>query len=90
MPAVIRVRVSAGASRSAILGWHGDELKVAVRAAPEKGRANAEVAEVLGEALGLRKGDVQLLGGATARQKKFSVSLDMPEILARLDRGPDS
>ena len=86
---MLLVRVSAGASRSAVLGWHGGELKIAVQAAPEKGRANQEVAEVLCRHLNLRKADVRLLSGATARQKKFAVPLDMDEIQSRLARNKD-
>ena len=63
------VRVSAGARRDAILGAHGDALKVSVRRAPERGKANQEVARLLAAALGVRPGEVEILRGATSRDK---------------------
>jgi uncharacterized protein (TIGR00251 family) len=64
------VLVSAGSSRSAVRGRHGDALKIAVRAAPEQGKANAEVAEVLAEFLGLPRKQVGLVAGLTSRHKR--------------------
>lgn len=43
----VAVLASAGAAQSKVRGLHGDALKVAVRAAPEKGKANAEIEELL-------------------------------------------
>lgn len=47
----IAVWVVPGSSRSVIDGLHGDRVKVRVAAPPEGGRANEEVARLLGEAL---------------------------------------
>lgn len=46
-------------------------LRVAVTAPPEDGRANAAVAEALAHALGVAKGRLVLLRGATSRDKLF-------------------
>lgn len=45
--------------------------RVAVTAPPEDGRANAAVAEALAHALGVAKGRLVLVRGATARDKLF-------------------
>ena len=45
--------------------------RIAVVAAPEDGRANAAVAAVLARALGVAKGRVVLLRGASSRDKRF-------------------
>lgn len=67
--ATLKVRVAPGASREAIVGAHGDALKVAVREPPEKGRANEAVARVLAAAVGLRERDVEVVRGHASRDK---------------------
>lgn len=69
----MRVRVSPRARREGILGVRGDVLKVAVRAAPEKGKANAAVAALLSRALSVAAGAVRLLAGAATRDKTFLI-----------------
>ncbi len=67
--AFLNVRVAPGASRSKIVGVFGDALKVAVRAPPEKGRANKELVRVLARAFGARRGDVEVRFGQASRDK---------------------
>ncbi len=82
---LLKVRVSAGASRDAILGEHGDALKIAVRQAPERGKANKQVAHLLAAALGLRPADVEVLKGHTSRDKWVLVrGLDERTMRAKL------
>ena len=45
--------------------------RINVTAAPEDGKANAAVAEALAHALGVAKGRLTLLRGATSRDKVF-------------------
>ncbi|MGC9454657.1 MAG: DUF167 domain-containing protein [Phycisphaerae bacterium] len=69
--AIIAVKVVAGASRDGVAGIIGDRLKVATSTAPEKGKANAAVAETLADFFGLPKRQVRLASGATRPQKTF-------------------
>jgi uncharacterized protein len=69
----VEVLASAGASVSKVRGIHGGALKVAVRAAPEKGKANAEIAEVLAEFFGVSKHSASVIAGATSRVKRVQV-----------------
>ena len=79
------VLVSAGSSRSEVKGPHGGTLKVAVRAPPERGKANREVEEVLAAFLGLSTRQVAVVSGQTARRKRVRVLGVAPEALrARL------
>jgi uncharacterized protein YggU (UPF0235/DUF167 family) len=52
-------------------GEHDGALRVDVSAAPEKGKANRAVAEVLADLFGITKSSVQLLTGSTSQQKRF-------------------
>jgi uncharacterized protein (TIGR00251 family) len=78
----ISVWVVPGSSRSEIVGRHGDKLKIRVTATPEGGRANAEVASLLSEALGV---EAKLVAGMSARSKVFHVArLDQETVLRKL------
>ena len=70
---IVKVRVQPKASRGAVLGEHNGALKVAVTAAPEKGKANKAVIEVLAKALGAAKSDMALIAGTTSRDKVFAI-----------------
>jgi uncharacterized protein len=69
----VEVLAAAGASVSKVRGVHGGALKVAVRAAPEKGKANAEICVVLAEFFGVAKNAVCLVAGETSRNKRVQV-----------------
>jgi len=75
----IRVRAQPGASRERIVGVHGDALKIAVSAPPERGRANQHIAAVLASALDVPTRAITLLSGATSRDKRFAVDGRTPE-----------
>jgi hypothetical protein len=68
------LRVSPGAARTRVLGEHAGALKLAVAAAPEKGKANKAVVEFLADALGVRKADVAVVSGETSRDKRIAVT----------------
>ena len=57
----LELKVVPKASRDRVVGWLGDRLKVQVRAAPERGKANAAVEALLAEILGA---GLRRLGGA--------------------------
>jgi len=71
---VVPVKVSAGASRDRVMGEHGGALKVSVAAAPERGKANKAVCELVAKTLGLSRAQVRLVSGETSRDKKLLVT----------------
>ncbi len=63
----------------------GDSLKVAVRAAPERGKANDELVRVLGEFLGLPAGRINVESGRTSRRKRVKAAgISTGELLSRI------
>jgi uncharacterized protein (TIGR00251 family) len=70
---LLPVRAQPGARKNAVLGEQAGALKVAVTAPPEDGRANQALTEVLRAALGLKRSQVELVGGAKSRQKSFLI-----------------
>jgi uncharacterized protein len=69
----LRLRVSPGASRSEVVGPHGDAWKVRVTAPPESGKANEAVRDLLATALGIPRTDTEIVGGASSRDKVLAV-----------------
>ncbi|MEN9643955.1 MAG: hypothetical protein RL238_624 [Actinomycetota bacterium] len=83
--AVVAVRAVPGASRAALIGLHGAELRIRVCSPPVDGRANDELCAVLADALGLRAREVRVVAGHTARSKQLLVALDEAETTRRLE-----
>jgi uncharacterized protein (TIGR00251 family) len=70
----LRLRVQPGAKRTALLTrMPGGDWKVAVSAPPVEGRANDAVVELLSDLLGVRRSQVTLVRGASARSKVVEV-----------------
>ncbi|MCE9566654.1 MAG: DUF167 domain-containing protein [Planctomycetes bacterium] len=82
--ATLAVRAQPGAKRNAVLGEQANALKVAVTAPPEDGRANAAITELLREWLGVKRSQVELMGGPTNRNKTFLIRGMTPEELTAL------
>jgi uncharacterized protein len=80
---VLPIRAQPGAKQAGILGEQAGALKVAVNAPPEDGRANKALIELLRALLGLKRSQIELLSGPTARQKRFLVRGTSKEELAR-------
>ena len=79
------VRVRPGASRTAVGGSHDGALVVAVTARAVDGAATEAALRALAAALGLRRSQVRLVSGATARTKVVELDADRAdgEALAR-------
>lgn len=70
---LLRVAARPGASKSAILGVHDGALRVAVAAAPEKGKANKALLVFLAKALGIKKDALELSAGEASRDKRVLI-----------------
>ena len=79
---ILSVRAQPGSRRNEIRGVQDCMLKVCVTQAPEKGKANKAVAELLAKLLGLRKSQIEIVSGETAHQKRFLVHGIAPADLA--------
>ena len=67
------IRAQAAARRNAIVGVREGMLRVAVTAAPEKGKANKAIAEILSKTLGVPKSAVVLISGNSSPRKRFLI-----------------
>ena len=80
----IAIRVRPGASRTAVGGTFGDDpegpLVIAVGAQAVDGAATEAALRALAKALGLRRGDLRLILGATSRTKVVEIAGEADEL----------
>jgi uncharacterized protein (TIGR00251 family) len=82
---LIPVQARPGARRPGILGVHDGRLRIGVSAVAEKGKANDELLRLLAEIFRLSRSRVQLVHGATSRQKQILLTgISVAESLATL------
>ena len=85
------VRAHPHARRAGVLGVHAGALRVGVSVAPDQGKANAAVVDLLAEALNCRPAAVVLVAGPSSRAKRFLIlGLDPTAVRARLAGWIDS
>jgi len=83
--ATLVVKVTPKSSKNKIIGWENGELKVRLRAIPEKGEANDALIEFLAEALMISKSKIILIQGGTSRHKRLRfLTLTQEELTQRL------
>jgi uncharacterized protein (TIGR00251 family) len=71
---LITIRVIPRATRSQIAGTRNDALLVRLSAPPVDGAANAELIDVLSDALGVPRRSVTLVSGERSRSKRVRVA----------------
>lgn len=81
----LSVRVTPKAGRNALEQPRDGRLIVRVTAAPEDGKANAAAVKLVAKALNLPKSGVDVVAGATARDKTLALrGITVPEAEQRL------
>jgi uncharacterized protein (TIGR00251 family) len=72
--AALAVRITPRASRNQIVGaLHDGTIKIRITAPPDEQQANAELVDFLSEILGIGKSRIEVVAGATGRDKLISV-----------------
>jgi uncharacterized protein (TIGR00251 family) len=100
LPPYLKIRNPAGctlavyaqpnARKTAIVGQHGDALKIKIQAPPVDGKANELLQKWLAKTLGLPKTQVSLMAGETGRAKVFAIQgLSAHEVLEVIERHLD-
>jgi uncharacterized protein (TIGR00251 family) len=69
----IAIKARPGARRSSIDGVHAGSLKVSVTAAPEKGKANEAIIELLADELNISRSSIAIVRGETSSQKTVRI-----------------
>jgi uncharacterized protein (TIGR00251 family) len=87
----VRVRVTPRGGRDAVIGYRAADgvLLVRVAAPPVEGAANRACLELVAAVFGVKRGQVTLAAGETAREKRFTITgLSEEEREDRLRRLP--
>jgi uncharacterized protein (TIGR00251 family) len=80
---IVRLHVQPQASKTELTGLYGDRLKIRVQAKPVEGAANAAVCEFLARTAGVAPSQVELIRGATGRDKDVRIICSSPSEAAR-------
>lgn len=82
----LRLYIQPRASRDAIIGMHGEELKVAITAPPVDGQANTHLIKFLARAFKVAKSQITLDKGETGRHKQLTIidPQQIPALVASL------
>lgn len=70
---ILSVRTQPGSSKNRIIGEYGGRLKLAVTAAPEKGKANKAVIELLADTLRIHESSIHIISGESSRDKRVLI-----------------
>jgi uncharacterized protein len=82
----LAVRVQPRASANEVTGWRGETLCVRVTAPPVEGAANRACRELLAGLLGVKRAQVTLVAGESARDKRFRIAgLTFDQIRAKIE-----
>ena len=79
----LRLRVAPGASVPGVVGRHGEAWKLRVAAAPERGKANDAVLELLAATLAVPRANVTLVSGGGSRNKVVELTGIAPDEIER-------
>ena len=82
----LQLRVKPGGRSDRLVGPHNGALKLEVRAAPERGRANDAVIRLLAVVLDVGRSNVEVTGGAASRDKVVLLrGISAVEVARRLE-----
>jgi uncharacterized protein len=72
-------------SRNALVGIHGDAIKIALTAPPVDGKANKELLKFLAKYFKLPKSSIQIIAGESSRNKTILIAdIDKDTIIKKL------
>ncbi len=82
----ILLKVTPNAKKNAIIGCHGNRLKMSVLSPPEDGKANKAVIKILAKELDIKPSQLEIMSGRASREKKLHITGVTRESLERLSK----
>lgn len=72
---LFQVKVIPNAKQNEIVSFSNNELKVRIKAPPEKGKANQELISFLAKHFNVPKSDIEIIQGETSSNKKLVIDI---------------
>ena len=72
---ILSVHLVPNASRSEVVGWVGETLKIRIAAPPIEGRANEALVDFLADQLNLAPSEIEIMGGMSSKHKRVKIPL---------------
>lgn len=70
---ILMVKVIPNSQKTEIVDWEGNNLKIRIAAAPDKGKANQELIRFLSAHFQVPKNQIEILQGETSRIKRIKI-----------------
>ncbi|MBW7898587.1 hypothetical protein B188_18340 [Candidatus Brocadiaceae bacterium B188] len=70
---ILSIRTRPGSGKNCVLGEYGGRLKLAVTAAPEKGKANKAVIKLLAEIFQIHESSIHIISGKSSQDKRLLI-----------------
>ncbi len=84
-PVSLLVHVLPRAGKTEVVGWHGDAVKIRLKAPPVDGAANEELIKFLSKTIRVPRSAVRIASGVTSRRKRIEVDgVSQHELLTAL------
>ncbi len=82
------IQIKTNSKINKIEGWHNHRLKIALKAEPIEGKANAALIEFLAKTLSIPKSHIEITKGETSKLKTITLPLEMSrhEVLIQIPR----
>ncbi len=88
---LLGIHAQPGARRNAIVGIHDGRLKVSVVPAPENGKANLAIVQLLSAQFGLSRSQIAVQSGASSKKKVCRIAgISSDELQRRINEYLDS
>jgi len=82
---ILSIHLIPNASRSEIVGWVGETLKIRIAAPPVEGKANEALIRFLADKLDLASSEIEIVGGMSSKQKRVKIPLAEEDVKKALD-----
>ena len=71
---LLSLHIQPGAKKTAVVGLHGEALKIRLAAPPVDGKANQALVEFLAASLMVTKSRIDLVSGVSSRTKRIRIT----------------
>ena len=83
---IIKLKVQPRAAKNCIIGQHAGELKIALTAVPDHGKANSALITFLAETFKIAKSSIVITQGTTNQHKTVKISSPSAKLVTQISQ----